>query len=308
MSNNIEILNLLQCKQILNQELKQLISGSIEIRNDKYIYIHCREDGITYTKYIGEYSEQLYNQLFFNNFAAKEYKAKIKEIDKELKKLNYVSSTLSKKIRDNVDFAKKNLVQSIYNQAILEGVTTTFIDTESIIEGGKVNNMTAEDVLKIINLKHSWEFILNENVISSDSDFGLLSSINKIILEGFFYSAGLVRNVPVSISGTDYKPSIPIESSIKEELTSIINNKNNIIDKSIELLLYIMKRQIFIDGNKRTAILFINHYLISKGKGIIVIPADKVDIFKKMLINYYEDNNVQEIKDFIKKECYKSLS
>jgi prophage maintenance system killer protein len=32
--------------------------------------------------------------------------------------------------------------------------------------------------------------------------------------------------------------------------------------------------QIFIDGNKRTSIIFINHYLISNGKGIIVISAE----------------------------------
>ena len=29
---------------------------------------------------------------------------------------------------------------------------------------------------------------------------------------------------------------------------------------------------VFIDGNKRTSVIFSNHYLISKGKGIIAIP------------------------------------
>ena len=33
----------------------------------------------------------------------------------------------------------------IYIKAILEGVATTFADTENIIEGGKGNNMTTED-------------------------------------------------------------------------------------------------------------------------------------------------------------------
>ena len=46
------------------------------------------------------------------------------------------------------------LVDTIYKQAILEGVATTFADTESIIEGGKVNNMTSEDVMKIVNMKN----------------------------------------------------------------------------------------------------------------------------------------------------------
>ena len=63
------------------------------------------------------------------------------------------------------------MVDTIYKQAILEGVATTFADTENIIEGGKVNNMTSEDILKIVNLKHVWEFILNKNVILSNTNF-----------------------------------------------------------------------------------------------------------------------------------------
>lgn len=48
---------------------------------------------------------------------------------------------------------------NIYNQAVLEGVATSFSQTEEIIENEKVNDMTATDVQKILNLKHTWEFI-----------------------------------------------------------------------------------------------------------------------------------------------------
>ena len=123
--------------------------------------------------------------------------------------------------RHGRDFAKRHLVDTIYKQAILEGVATTFADTESIIEGGKVNNMTAEDILKIVNLKHAWEFILNKNVILSDTNFVLLCEINKMVEEGFYYSAGRIRNVPVTIGGTTWEPDLPIESVIKENLKEI---------------------------------------------------------------------------------------
>lgn len=63
-----------------------------------------------------------------------------------------------------------------------------------------------------------------------------------------------------------------------------------------------MKKQLFLDGNKRTAVIFANHYLISKGLGLIVIPADLVSEFKKHLINYYEDKD-QFIKEFLYKKC-----
>lgn len=310
MENKIEIMALLENKQILENELKRLIYGSIEIReNDanKYIYVHYREDGVVLTKYAGEYSDELYNLILNNNIKVKQIKKQIKEINQKLKMLDYVEEELSEKVKQNIDFAKRHLVDTIYKQAILEGVATTFADTESIIEGGKVNNMTSEDILKIINLKHAWEFILNKNVILSDTNYPLLCQINRFVEEGFYYTAGKIRSVPVTIGGTNWKPDLPIESVIKEELEEILNKKKNDVDKAIELLLYTMKKQIFIDGNKRTSVIYSNHYLISKGKGIIVIPAELTNEFKDLLIPYYEGKDTKKIKEFIKEKCYMEI-
>ena len=310
MEDKIEIMDLLQNRQLLEHKLESLIYGSVEIRerdNKKYIYIHYRENGISLTKYVGEYSEELYNLILNNSIEAKKIKKELREISKKLKELNYKETELNPKVELNIDFAKRHLVDTIYKQAILEGVATTFADTESIIEGGKVNNMTSEDIMKVVNLKHAWEFILNKNVILSETNFSLLCQINKFVEEGFYYSAGKIRSVPVTIGGTKWAPSLPIESIIKEELEDILKKDINDVDKAIELLLYVMKKQIFIDGNKRTAIIFINHYLISKGKGIIVIPAELTEEFKKILIQYYEGKDEKKIKEFIKEKCYMSI-
>ncbi len=310
MEDKIEIINLLQNKQMLERELNSLEYGSIEIRqndSNKYIYVHLREDGIHLTKYIGEYSEELYNLILNNSIKAKQLKKQIREISKQLKNLNYIEEKLDSKVELNIDFAKRHLVETIYKQAVLEGVTTTYADTENIIEGGKVNNTTSEDILKILNLKHAWEFIINKNVILEQTNFNLLCEINKIVEEGFYYTAGKIRNVPVSIGGTKWKPSLPIESVIKEELEEILNSQLKDIDKAIELLLYTMKKQIFIDGNKRTSVIFINHYLISRGKGLVSIPTQLTEEFKELLIAYYEDKDELEIRKFIKDKCYTEL-
>jgi fido (protein-threonine AMPylation protein) len=310
MEDKIEIMNLLQDKQVLEHELQTLAYGSVEIRENnskKYIYVHFREDGVALTKYVGEYSDELYNLVLNNSIKAKELKRKIREIKKKLKQFNYIEEELSEKVEKSIDFAKRHLVSTIYDQAILEGVATTFADTESIIAGGKVNNMTSEDILKIVNLKHAWEFILNKNVILSNTNFALLCEINKMIEDGFYYTAGKVRSTPVSIGGTTWKPDLPIENVIKEELEEIFSKDMNDIERAIELLLYIMKKQIFIDGNKRTAVIYSNHYLISRGKGIIAIPAELTDEFKDLLIPYYEGKDEKKIKEFIKEKCYISI-
>ena len=87
---------------------------------------------------------------------------------------------------------------------------------EGIVNGGKVKDMNATDITKIINLKHSWEFILDENVISYPTSFPVLTQINGLVEEGLSYSAGKVRVLPVSIGGSTYIPPIPLEYQIRK--------------------------------------------------------------------------------------------
>lgn len=307
MEQQLRILDLLNERNNLIEEINNLYHGTTEIRNKndkKYLYVHYRENGIGITKYIGEYSNDLLMLMQNNNLRVKDLRRKIKEINKNLKKLGYIDDELSEEVKRNVDLAVKNLSLTIYDQAILEGVAATISDTETIIEGGKVSNMTPDDIIKIVNLKHSWEFVLNENVLLTGSNYTILCEINKIIEEGFYYSAGKIRNVPVKIGGTSWAPPIPFESDIKNDINNILISNKSDIDKAIELLLYVMKAQIFIDGNKRTAVVFANHYLISKGKGLIVIPSKFVNEFKALLIRYYEGKDILKIKKFLKDKCY----
>ncbi len=112
MEEKYEIINLLQSKQTLTKELNDLIYGSVEIRekdSNKYLYVHYREDGILLTKYVGEYSDNLYNLILNNSIKAKELKKEIKKIEKQLKQLNYIDEELSPKVEINIDFAIKDI-------------------------------------------------------------------------------------------------------------------------------------------------------------------------------------------------------
>lgn len=307
MEKQAEILDLINQKRLLLTELDSLVYGSIEIRkkdNKEYIYTHIKEDGIQSTKYIGEFSNHLYNLILNNNIKAKEIKKSIREIDKKLKELNYIDEELSLEVSNNIDFARKHLADTIYKQAVLEGVATTLSDTESIIEGGLVNDMSSDDILKVINLKHAWEFILNKNVILSKTDYSILCMINKLVEEGFYYSPGILRTTPVKIGGTTWSPELPDEATIKETINRILESNNDDVDKAIELLLFVVKAQAFIDGNKRTSVIFANHFLIGKGKGIIVIPVENVEEYKSLLIKYYETDDNTDIKKFLITNCY----
>ena len=151
--NNIA--SLLHEQILLKSRISKMLYGSIEIRErgeKKYIYVHYREDGISLTKYAGDYSNQLYNLIYENNLLVKEYKKKLKKIKKDLALLQYDSNELIDKVKMNIDLANRNMVDSIYKQAMLEGVATTYSDTETIVNGGKVMDMTAKDISKVVNL------------------------------------------------------------------------------------------------------------------------------------------------------------
>lgn len=71
------------------------------------------------------------------------------------------------------------------------------------------------------------------------------------------------------------------------------------IEIAINLCMYCMKTQIFIDGNKRASVIFANHYLISHGQGFLGIPEEHVPEFKRKLVDFYEGENIEVISDFI---------
>ena len=312
MENNYsQIQELLHQRADLQVRLNLLpYDGSPEIKDQsgrKYLYIRKRVAGRLTSTYVGEYSDELYQLLLRSAREGRELKKNIRRLDKELARLGYSDSELSARVQMNLDFARANMKSNIYDQAVLEGVATTFPQTEDIIENGEISGMSASDVQKILNLKYAWEFVLDKDVISYPTDFSILCHIARLVNEGFYQDGGRVRGVPVTIGGTSYVPPLPIESVVKEKLEAILTDTLPTVAKSISLCLFCMKTQIFNDGNKRASVIFANHYMISHGAGILIIPEKEVSEFKKLLVSYYEGKDNGEIMDFMKNKCVRTF-
>ena len=257
--------------------------------------------------YVDVYSDDLYQLLLRNARELRELKKSLRRIEKQLTNLGYEANGLSNRVLQNLDFARANMKSNIYDQAILEGVTTSYPQTEDIIDNGTVNGMTANDIQKILNLKHAWEFILDSDVAQADTDYYLLCHIAKLVNEGFFNDGGKIRGVPVKIGGSTYIPPIPVESIVKEKITELINSEADAIEIAINLCMYCMKTQIFIDGNKRASVIFANHYLISHGQGFLVVPEEHVPEFKQKLVAFYEGEDIEVIRGFLKEKCWQTF-
>ena len=312
MKNTFEtIQDLLRTKAEYQARLNLIpYEGSIDIKENsgkKYLYIRKREVGKIKSTYVGLYSEELHQTLLRGVKEARDLKKQIRTIEKELAALGYSHEELAPDVILNLDFVRANMKSIIYDQAVLEGVSTTFPDTELIIENGKVNNVSAEDVQKILNLKHAWEFVLDKDVVQSLTSYYVCQYIARLVNEGFYHEGGRIRGVPVKIGGSSYIPPLPVEYEVKEQIEKIVASDASPVDIAIELALYVMKTQVFNDGNKRTAIIFANHYLVAHGAGLMVVPESIVPEFKQLLVRYYEDIDVESIKDFLKNQCYRTF-
>lgn len=306
-----EIQELLRSRADLNARLNLMpYDGTPEIKergNEKYLYVRKRVAGKQTSTYVGAYTEELYNLLLRNAREAREIRKELRSIDKQLANAGYSEDELSSDVINNIAFARANMKMNIYDQAVLEGVATSFTQIEEIIDNGKISGVTATDVQKILNLKHAWEFILDRDVIASRSDYYMLSHITRVVNEGFFAEGGRIRGVPVTIGGSSYVPPLPNELDVKEKIREIIEESDEVINTAIKLCLYCMKTQIFLDGNKRASVIFANHYLISHGGGFLVIPEKEVPEFKRLLVKYYEGEDITVIADFMKKYCWKKI-
>ena len=306
-----EIQELLRSRADLHARLNLMpYDGTPEIKergDGKYLYVRKRIAGKQSSTYVGRYTEELYNLLLRNAREAREIRKQLRSIEKQLAAAVYSEDELSADVVNNIAFARANMKMNIYDQAVLEGVATSFPQTEEIIENGKVSGMTAADVQKILNLKHAWEFILDRDVVSSRSDYYMLSHIARLVNEGFFDDGGRIRGVPVTIGGSSYVPPLPNEHDVKNRIQEIAEDNDEPINIAVRLCLYCMKTQIFLDGNKRAAVIFANHYLIAHGGGFLVIPEKEVPEFKRLLVRYYEGEDTAVIGTFMKERCWKTM-
>lgn len=59
---------------------------------------------------------------------------------------------------ENVLYAKRNMVDSIWKSANLEGISVTFSEVQAIYDGANVGHLRIDEIQAINNLKHAWQF------------------------------------------------------------------------------------------------------------------------------------------------------
>jgi hypothetical protein len=220
--------------------------------------------------------------------------------------LNRFASKYNLTREQSVFVAKRNIVDYIYKSAKLEGLGVTYPDTDAIIQGAAVSGVKVSDVITINNLKHAWQFLLD--TLDVPVDWAYLCKLNQFVGgNNLIYGAGYIRTLPVKIGGTGWMPEIPVESDVKAKLRQL-ESIPNATERAVAVMLYCMRGQFFLDGNKRTAMLAANQIMVAGGQGVISVPEELVQDFSKLLIGFYESDEADAVSRFVYENCIDGMN
>ncbi|MDR1554687.1 MAG: Fic family protein [Campylobacteraceae bacterium] len=203
-------------------------------------------------------------------------------------------------LEENIFWAKRNIVDYIYKSARMEGLNVTFPQTYAIYERAKEIKTDIRTVEVIVNLKHAWQYLLNN--ISDTLDFEFIKKIHSEIARGEALTWGELRSGKVHITGTDYVPPVPNENDISISLKQLLSIENP-TQRAISVMLWGMRSQLFWDGNKRTAMMMANKIMIKNGCGVITVSPENLNDFSLLLSDYYTTGSSEKIKRFIYENC-----
>lgn len=208
---------------------------------------------------------------------------------------------------ENIFIAKRLLVDSVYQQANLEGIAVTFAQTQDILNNVNVDALTPNELSKVCCIRDGWKYLLDH--LNQPLDLIFLEELHELVarFDVPYQYLGKLRTEDVLISGTRWRPSIPRA----EEIIKTINTRGScesITEYALRLGLWIMRCQPFKDGNKRIGSFVINKILIENGRGIFNVPVEEDGVFKQLLVDYYESDNSDALVIWAQQNCMDGLN
>lgn len=208
--------------------------------------------------------------------------------------------------KENIFLAKRNIVDYIWKSANLEGIAVTYPDTQAIYNGMAVSGYTIEDINAVNDLKHAWQYLLDH--INDTLDLGFVKKVHMLLGKFTVLNAGIVRRDEVRIGGTEWIPEVPDEKRSGMEIAKIADSPDAPLERALDITLYLMRTQLFYDGNKRIAMLIGNKIMIENGQGILSVRQEDIKEFYTLLVAYYETNDKMQLKQFLYDNCVDGMA
>lgn len=227
----------------------------------------------------------------------------------ESKRLYQLQDVYRKKIQKvPVDALKKEIerlnIDFSWKSSKIEGNTYSLLETEQLIKNKQqATGHSQEEATMILNHKRALEYIHENKIEFRSMSVRKVENIHGLLMEGLGVTQGL-RKTLVRITGTNYVP-LDNEFQIREALEkacTLVNEKKDVFEKAVTLMLLIAYTQPFVDGNKRTSRLSGNAILQAfDACPLSYRSMDEVE-YKKATLLFYEQNNVSYFKELFLKQ------
>ncbi len=194
------------------------------------------------------------------------------------------------------------LIDLSWSSSHLEGNTYSRLDTQNLIQYGQtVAGADALETLMVLNHKRAIEMLV-ENAETIDFNLHTLHNLHAALSEGLLKNPedeGCLREVPVDITGTPYRP-LAIPQQIRENFDLLLLKARTIPDafeQSFFVMVHVPYLQPYIDANKRASRLACNIPLIKTN----LVPMSFVDVprqaYTEGTLGVYENRRVDLLRD-----------
>lgn len=213
-------------------------------------------------------------------------------------------------------YVSQNRLDLVRRTTVVEGYVFSRLDTKAILEQGSIRHLDCKNVCEVRNINRAWNWVCSSKVYG----VGILEELHSIVsedvisvpwLEGTFRT----EQSPITISCSTYVPPLTTRLEALREFESRLSyvigilrsnkSKDAKITACVQFYIFLMKRQYFIDANKRTAYLFANSLLRDFGLDVVLLlpKLSSYDTFNLKLKHYYEgdDKNGRLLVSYIKR-------
>lgn len=214
-----------------------------------------------------------------------------------------------------IDYPKRNEESYVFNldrlrSVLIKGILSTEGNLASLsdielLTTRRFNDLSFSCTLDQSDIEEVWA--MDRAIKYMEENFykpltrDIIEDYNYLVVIGYKKKySGRIRQTDVVINGSVYKPpSFQMLDRLFDNMLSEIGCIDGDINKAISLILGISKLQLFIDGNKRTALLCALHHLCYSGQPLLIMQDRFTKEYLIRMKKFYETGENEDISNLI---------
>lgn len=206
------------------------------------------------------------------------------------------------KIVDNPDLYDSFIVKLTYNSNSIEGNTLTEPETAAVIfDNAKIKDKNLIEMIEAKNHRAALDFMFSFIKDGKKIDEDFILDVHNKIMNSIRSDAGIYRNIPVRIAGSNVPTANPLSvpDKMKEIVKKINKTNKDIFDHVTNIHAEFEQIHPFSDGNGRVGRILMNSMLLKKNLPPAIIDQNEKHIYYKALNRSQIKSDTAHLEDLI---------